>query len=194
MSKTLAIVVATVALAGCGTTRLVNSDVNTFGAWPDGRAPASFVFERLPSQEARAPEQEQLEAAALPALEHAGFKQVSSGAADVMVQVAARTLHFDRIDPFYDPFWRGNAFYYNRWRGAGLGLGLGAHYGTPYYVNEVSLLIRDGKSKQVLYETRAQNDGRGSDEGVRMALFEAALKDFPRTAISPRRVTVEVPR
>ena len=194
-------------LTGCASTRLIDSDVNSFGAWPAGRAPATFAFERLPSQQARPEQQAQLEAAALPALEQVGFRFVaapssSSGAAsagspDVLVQVAARTLRYDG-GWNGDPFWPGGAFYrggIGRWRGGGsLGLYGARGWSPTYYLNEVSLLIRDGRTQQVLYETRAQHDGVWFDAGVRAALFDAALQDFPRPALSPRRVTVEIPR
>jgi hypothetical protein len=64
----------------------------------------------------------------------------------------------------------------------------------PYYVRDVVVLIRDARTQQVLYETRARHDGRWADEAVRATLFEAAMKDFPRPALSPRRVRIEIPR
>jgi hypothetical protein len=179
-------------LFGCSTTRLIDSDVSSFGSWPAGRAPSSFAFERLPSQQAQEQEQDRLEAAALPALEHAGFKAID-GTADVRVQVALRTLTYRR-GPYnagvYDPYWPGSPLYRDHWHGAGFGWPLAA----PRYINEVSLLIRDSKTQQVVYETRAQSDAPGADATLLRALFEAALKDFPHAAISPRRVTVEAPR
>ena len=195
-------------LTGCASTRLIDSDVNSFGAWPAGRAPATFAFERLPSQQAQPEQQAQLEAAALPALEQAGFRFVAaalssvgaasvSGTPDVLIQVAARTLRYDG-GWNGDPFWPGGAFYrggVGRWRGGGsFGLYGARGWSPTYYLNEISLLIRDARSQQVLYETRAQNDGVWFDAAVRAALFDAALKDFPRQALSPRRVTVEIPR
>ena len=183
-------------MTGCASTRLLDSDVNSFGNWPAGRAPATFAFERLPSQQAQPGQQAQIEAAALPALEQAGFRPASS-APDVLVQVAARTLRYDG-GWNGDPFWPGGAFYrggVGRWRGGGsFGLYGVRGWSPTYYLNDVSLLIRDARSQQVLYETRAQNDGVWFDAAVRAALFDAALKDFPHLAISPRRVTVEIPR
>ena len=192
IKEALVVLALGVALLGCGTTRLIDADVSTFGSWPAGRVPGSFTFERLPSQQAQAQQQQELEAAALPALEQAGFKAVDSGG-DALVQVASRTLRYERgpYDAgFYEPYWRANASYLHRWRGVGFGWSLHA----PYYVNEVSLLIRDSKTQQVVYEARAQSDGPWAEEGLMRALFEAALKDFPHTAVSPRRVSVEAQR
>ena len=182
-------------LAGCASTRLIESDVASSGAWPAGRAPASFAFERLPSQQAQPEQQDRLEAAALPALERAGFRATASpgGQPDALVQVAARTFNVDGIWSA-NPYWPGGGAFYRggRWRG-GPGFYGGSAWAPGYYVNEVSLLIRDARTQQLLYETRAQNDGVWFDDAVRAALFDAALKDFPRPALSPRRVTVEIP-
>lgn len=195
-------------MTGCASTRLLDSDVSSFGTWPAGRVPATFAFERLPSQQAQPQQQAQLEAAALPALEQAGFRPAAapspstglapaSNVPDVLVQVAARTLRYDG-GWNGDPFWPGGAFYrggVGRWRGGGsFGLYGVRGWSPTYYLNEVSLLIRDARTQQVLYETRAQNDGVWFDAAVRAALFDAALRDFPRPALSPRRVTVEIPR
>ncbi|MDH3460720.1 MAG: hypothetical protein OEM00_07020, partial [Burkholderiaceae bacterium] len=79
IKEALVVLALGVALLGCGTTRLIDADVSTFGSWPAGRVPGSFTFERLPSQQAQAQQQQELEAAALPALEQAGFKAVDSG-------------------------------------------------------------------------------------------------------------------
>ena len=200
--KTLALLALAALLSGCASTRL-DASVHTVGAWPEGRAPGRFAFERLPSQEAHANEQDRLEAAVLPAIELAGFRPAGSEPADVLVQVAERTLQAQGgyPDPLFGPYGMGNAFYPGRWRGAGWGAGwgpgwgwgYGAGYAVPYYLVEVSVLILDARSKKPLYESRALSDGAGSDERTRAALFAAALKDFPYTAVSPRRVTVELP-
>jgi hypothetical protein len=189
-------------LGGCAATRL-DADVRTVGAWPAGRAPGSFAFERLPSQQAQAADQDKLEASALPALFQAGFKPAQREPADVLVQVAARTGQgqwWAYPDPFYGPFGGGVGLYAGRGRGAGWGYGGGWGWGYPgpwgytYFVYEVSLLILDARSHQALYETRAQSDGAWPDEGSWAALFAAALKDFPYAAVSPRRVTIDLPK
>ncbi len=189
-------------LSGCASTRL-DANVHTLGTWPQGRAPGTFAFERLPSQQARADEQARLEAAAQPALERAGFKPAGSEPADVLVQLADRSIQGWMADPFLNP-WMGMPWYGARWRGAawgggwgpwgpgwGWGYGMGA---VPVNWTEVSVLILDARSKQALYESRAQSDGSWPDERTRAALFAAALNDFPYTAVSPRRVTVELPQ
>jgi hypothetical protein len=55
------------------------------------------------------------------------------------------------------------------------------------------VLIRDRKSNQALYETHARYTSSWTSEAVLPALFEAALKDFPQPALSPRPVVVMLP-
>jgi len=194
--RSLCLLLLAAALGGCAATRL-DAEVRSAGVWPAGRAPGSFAFERLPSQQAQAKDQDRLEASALPALVQAGFKPMHDEPADVLVQVAARTGQgqwWAYPDPFYGPFGGGVGLYAGRWRGAGWGWGYPGPWGYTYYVCEVSLLILDGLSHQALYETRAQSDGAWPDEGSWAALFAAALKDFPYAAVSPRRVTIDLPK
>ena len=200
MTRLLALLGLVALLAGCASTRL-DANVHTTAVWPDGRAPVSFAFERLPSQEIHPQEQDRLEAAALPAIVRAGFKRAQTTAADVQIQVAARTVQTLGPDPFYAA-WPGAGLYGGRWRGVGFGgyggygwgWGAGYPYGATYTVREVSLLILDGQGKKLLYEARAQSDNSAADDEVFRALFAAALIDFPRLAISPRRVTVDLSR
>lgn len=190
--RAAALAVAATTLAGCAAMNRLNNDVSTYSQWPAGRAPGSYAFERLPSQQARAEAQQRLEDAARPALEMAGFTPAADPQqADFVVQVGARVNAY--ASPWDDPFyWRGSVFWGRRsfW-GPGWGLGMG--YTGPDYEREVAVLIRDRKSGQPLYEARASNDGASpSIESLLPAMFEAAMKDFPHTGINPRKVTTEI--
>jgi Domain of unknown function (DUF4136) len=200
MLQRVAPIAIAAAVAGCAGMNMVSSDVSSFGEWPAGRAPGSYVFERLPSQQARAEQQAALELAARGALEKAGFTAVAdAAAADVTVQLTAQVQRVDRSTPFADPFYWGFAGWGGRpywrspfWYGGGYG-GWGA-YENPYYERNVAVLIRDRASGKALYESRANSDGV-SVGGTPMlaAMFDAALKDFPRPALSPRQVTTPLP-
>jgi hypothetical protein len=185
------LLVALLLLGGCAGLRSVDSDVNSYSHWPAGRQPASYFFERLPSQQANPQQQEALEAAARDALAQAGFTEAADAAsADVSVQVSARVTRQD-YGLYDDPFaWRGSLWYgrgFGHWWGPGFGLS----YQSPRYEREVALLMRDRKTGEVLYETRANNEGlSGGDSETLAAMFAAALKDFPQTAVNPRRVTI----
>jgi hypothetical protein len=62
---------------------------------------------------------------------------------------------------------------------------------TPRYEREVAVLMRDRRTGQVLYETRASNESLSGGDGTTFAaMFEAALKDFPQPAVNPRRVSI----
>lgn len=182
-------------LAGCAGLNVVESDVSTYSQWPLERKPATYAFERLPSQQARPEEQAALEATARPALEAAGFKEAPDAqSADVTVQVGERTSRADR-SPYDDPFlWRGG-LYYSRWGRPYWGPSFALSYESPRYDRDVAVLIRDRKSNQPLYEARASNDGPTSGGKLLMgALFMAAMKDFPYNGINPRRVSVQLPK
>jgi hypothetical protein len=182
------------ALTGCAGIRTIDSDVTSYSQWPAGRKPASYAYERLPSQQAQAQLQETLEAAARDALAQAGFVEAANPAdAEVSVQVGARV---NRYAPWDDPFWGHAGFGFGRSHRFGWwGPGMGMNYEPPRYEREVGVLMRDRKTGQVLYEARASNESlSGADSATFAAMFEAALKDFPQPAVNPRRVSVPLPK
>ncbi len=193
------------ALSGCAAMNQLSSEVSTFNQWPAGRAPASYAFDRLPSQQANADAQKTLEDAAARALQAAGFTPAADGkTADVTVQLGARVNIQDR-SPFEDPFWwrgglyRGYSIRGFRSDGFGLGYGFGrSFYGPPSFEREVALLLRDKKTGDALYEARAVNDGASpSMNSLLTAMFDATLQGFPANSTgtaAPRRVTTLITR
>ena len=190
-----------VALGGCATLRQIDSDVSTYNQWPAERKPASYTFERLPSQQARPEQQQKLEDAARRAVEAAGFTRAAEASdADVTIQVGARAPPAERW-VYDDPFWWRGGLYTHRRRGyhpahwgfgGGFG-GFGAPLPSPSYEREVVVLIRDRKTGQPLYEAQAANGGASASiSSLLPALYEAALKDFPHAGVNPRRVSVEL--
>jgi len=123
----LAVLLALVLLGGCASVRSLSSDVSSFSHWPTERRPTTYAFERLPSQQVRPEQQQQLEDAARSAVEAAGFAPAGDPkGADVTVQVGVRVTALDR-SPFYDPFWYGPR----------LSIGFGWGYGYPRYGGHV---------------------------------------------------------
>ena len=191
-----------IALGGCAGMRSIDSDVSTYSRWPAERKPATYAFERLPSQQARPEQQQRLEDAARSAVEAAGFAPAGDPkGADVTVQVGARITAYDR-SPFDDPLWYGpygpwpRPFYYGRygrpygpywgpWGSAYWGYGYG--YGwSPYYEREAGVLIRDKRSGEPLYEARASSQGQTTGETTILpALFIAATKSAGSTVVRP---------
>ena len=191
-SAALAALASAALLAACGTLAQLGADVSSFGDWPASRAPGSYAFERLPSQQAQADQADLLEAAALPALAAAGFAPVAPGAQpDVLVQLGARVNRSER-SPWDDPLWWGGGFggwRHGPWRGPNWGASLRLE--NQRYEREVALLIRDRVSGKPLFESRAHNEGFDSRATpVLKPLFAAALLDFPKVGLNPRRVQV----
>ena len=197
MFRLLTAAVVAVALGGCAAFNNLSNEVSTYGAWPAERQPASFVFERLPSQQAHPERRQQLEDAARGALEAAGFRAAADpNDAQYLVQVGARVTSNDPWI-YNDPlFWRGAGFRgpwrFNRgyW---GPGWGWNYPYESQSFEREVALLIRDRRTGQLLYEARANNNGPSpSIDYLLPAMFEAALKDFPNVSPAPRNVTTQI--
>ena len=182
-------------LAGCASVSSVTSDVASFGDWPAGRPSGSYAFERLPSQQGQADEAAALEKAAAGALAKAGFTPAAAGQEpEVLVQLGARFTQTLRA-PWDDPLWWGGGF--GRFRHgpwAGPSWSLSWRYQPPVYQHEVAVLLRDRASGKPLFEARASNDGTSrADAATVAAMFEAALMDFPKLGLNPRRVTVALP-
>ena len=183
---------AALLLAGCAALQQLSAEVSTFGAWPPGRSAGSYAFERLPSQQTRADDMQQLEDAAAPALARAGFQPVAAGAQpDVLVQVGVRVSRADR-SPWDDPLWWHGGFGLWRpgpWRGPVWG---GSWRGEPpRYDREVALLLRDRATGAPLFEARASSESFQRSAGTALQpLFTAALVDFPATGVNPRQVVV----
>jgi len=195
MSKTLSLLITAVALAGCASMNSLTSEVSSFSQWPAERKPGSYAFERLPSQQSQPERQQLLEDSARPALEAAGFTPAAEGSAsEYVVQLGARVNATERYY-YEDPFWWQGGLYYHRFSRPYIGSGIGFGFGIPStsYEREVALLIRDRKSGQPLFETRASNDGGSpSINSLLPAMYEAAMKDFPHGGVNPRRVTTEI--
>ena len=205
--RTAASLIAAAALAGCASLYNLDADVSSYSRWPAGRAPSTYAFERLPSQQAQPQQTQMLEDAARPALDRAGLTAAPEGAVpDVTVQLGARIIETDR-SPFDDPFWYGGRgiwhrpFVYGRYGHPFWGPGW--HHGGmwdpsldfPTYEREVAILVRDKRTGEALYEARAESQGPTSGvTTILPAMFVAAMRDFPSgSAENPHRVTVELP-
>lgn len=186
-------------LAGCSGMRIVDSDVtaySTIGAV----MPANFTyrFERLPSQERAGEPQSRIEAMAEQSLARVGPRR-NDASPRYSVLVGARVQATDR-DPWGSPWqpWgfmghqpvvtrSGQVVYVPTFPSSGPPL--------PWYEREVSIVIRELSTGQVVYETRASHSGRWSDTGNLLpVMFDAALRGFPSAPPGPVRVNIEIPR
>jgi Domain of unknown function (DUF4136) len=185
-------------MTGCASTRLVDSDVTAFSAWTSAPpAPGtSYRFERLPSQQAN-PQQDQLEALAQTSLARVGMVRAEA-AAPFTVQVVAGTQRVERLfdDGFLlgGPGLYGGPFGYGPYGGGPFGSPF-SRFGELYYTREVRLQMRDLRSNQVVFESRALHDGPWSDSwNVYPAMLDAALAGFPQPVPGRRRIDVQIGR
>ena len=197
--RTLMPLMASLLLTACSGMRIVDTDVSNFPGPAAQTIPqaAAYRFERLPSQQAQAQQSAALEALAQTALERAGLRRDDANA-QYSVQLGLRMFR-DPQAPWDDPrYLQGIAVpaYVNMQYGMLMRHpSLSLQFDFPYYRREVTIVVRRLTDAQVVFETRAQHDGRWSDDAaVLPAIFQAALQGFPNTVAGTRRVVVEIPR
>ena len=184
-------------LSACATgPRTVDAQVRTVAAQPPGAAvlnQAHYRFDRVPPA-AGQPASDKLEAMAQAALARVGLQRDDAGAA-ISVQVGATSGAY-WADGWGRPLGWGPRMSLGMGFGRGGALGWGMGWplddpSVPVYVSEVSLLMRDLRTGQIVYDTRARHDGPWSDtDNILPALFAAALEGFPNPAQTERPVGV----
>ena len=190
-------------LTGCASMRLIDSDVVSVADVPPGLSlqGAKYRFERLPSQ-VHNPEAGLAEQQAQAAMTAVGLVR-DDAAASLSVMVGFSGTQY-QADPWGRPLGPGWIPYgsiavgsgFGRNFGSHVGLGVGMRFPPPtQYRREVSVVMRDLKSGQVVYETRASHAGPWSDSvPIFATLFQAALANFPNPPAGPHRVNIELPR
>lgn len=189
-------------MTGCAGVRLVDTDVTAFPKWtaaPPGPG-TTYRFERLPSQQNLAAQQDAVEADARAALAKVGM-ELNPPVARFSVQVVSTTQIIERGYPGFDGGFGGffggpSVFLGGGDRGAGFGLSFPMRFPEPtYFRRELSVLMRELVTQQVVFETRALHDGLWSDtQAVLPAMMDAALRGFPEPPPGTRRINVEIPR
>jgi len=187
-------------LTGCAGMRVVDSQVLAVANVPAGLQlqGARYRFERLPSQvnnpEAGLAEQQAEQALAAAGLVH------DDAQAQLSVLVGFQGTQY-LADPWGYPYpYPGPYGSISVGRGApwgsGVGFGMGMRFPPPtHYRREVSLILRDLQSGQVVYETRASHDGPWNDSVTIFGiLFKAAMANFPHPPAGMQRVNIEIPR
>ena len=207
MKRAFAVILSIAAMAvlmtGCSTVRVVDSDVTAFYNW-NGPPPAPgtpYRFERLPSQQAAGSAQDHVEGLARTALAKVGM-ELNPPAARYSVQITANTQIVDRGPYGYSPYggfgFGSGVFVGGGNRGASVGLSFpigGGIAEPPYFKRDLSLVMRDLRTNQVSFETRALHDGVWGDTlAVLPAMLDSALRGFPQPPAGTRRINVEIPR
>ena len=185
-------------LAGCAGPQRVENNVTAFHTWqaaPPGPG-TPYRFERLPSQQVSAAYQDRVEDAARIALGKVGMELRPAAARySVQVGVTAQLIQapygsgYDGFGGF--GFGGPGVFLGGGNRGAAFGLSFPFGYPapSPYYHRNLTLLIRDIGSQQIVFETRASNDSIAGETPVLLAaMLDAALLGFPQPPAGPRRI------
>lgn len=178
-------------LTGCSTVREVNSTVQSYSSLAAVPTPATYRLETLPSQQGQM-NFPAIEAQAQQALARVGLTRDDSRAS-LVVQISA-TARYARDYaswPYYDPW--GPRWGFGMGYGRGMGFGFGGNMmfdGPPLeYYRAVSLVMRDIKTQQIVYETSAQRqDVWTNDPAIFGILFDAALTGFPKPPQGARNV------
>ena len=195
MGKVFITLLASVLLSGCAGLYRLNNAVSTYSQWPAESKPASYAFERLPSQQTRPEQQQRLEDAARHAIEGAGFTPATDPSrAEFTIQLGAR-VNANDTSLYDDPFWWHGGLHSHR-AGASFGLmGFGWIPSSPTYERQIALLIRNRQTGQSLFEAHATNDGNSPSLGpLLQAMFDAAMTDFPHGGVNPRQIVTYIDR
>jgi len=195
---------ALLALGGCAAPRMIDSDVQSFVRGDPPARPASYRFERLPSQTDAAQDQlEALAAAALAKVDLTAAPLVSGAIAGTAaaapsaryaVQVSAQINAI--VSPYNAPrmgFFLGHR--QDRHLGSHGGFGsFGLSLEPSWYRHSVHVLLRDSQAGQPVFESSASFDGPWTDSGNLLpVILDAALQGYPNPAAGPRKVVIELP-
>ena len=197
VARLAAVLFAVLGLAGCASgPRIVAAEVRANAAQGPGAALLQAVHYRFEPQPpvAGQPAPAQIEALAQAALARVGAVRDDANAR-VSVQAHA-SVYAGWTSTWAEPSNASIALGFGTgWRGGGVGFGFGGPLwwddSVPIYISEVSLVMRDLQSGQIVYDTRARHDGTWSNTpAVLAALFAAALQGYPAPPIVPHRVDV----
>jgi hypothetical protein len=212
----LALIATSMALlSGCSTLRNIESKVQTSVQWPTSTGVPTQAFyrlERLPA-DINNLQAGWAEIELQPALAALGWTRndvnaqysvwIGVRAAEYEVDMRGRLARGPWLNHFHMNI--GNAY---RPRGVGVGMGWTFSSGSPFnigmrpdlieppiYVREVSIIVRDLKTSQVVYQTTATHDGPWSDhQNIWRTMIPAALQGFPNPAQTTRSVVTPIAR
>jgi hypothetical protein len=183
----------TLLLTACGMPRMIDSQVQSFvgpSTAAGATAPASYRFERLPSQQSQA--QDQVEAMAQTALQEVGLHLATApdAAPRYSVQVQAQVVPIQvaprrpvrTVAPFVNA------------DGAPVYSPLLFLSEPPWYLHTAHFVLRDLASGQIAFETTGRFEGPWSDSlTLWPVVMRAALQGYPNPPPGVRTVTIELP-
>lgn len=182
---------ATVVLSGCATSRNIDSEVRSFSGPTPIASGATYRFERLPSQDAKA--LEVIEAIAQKVLSAKSLVRADDKPSySVQVRLDAEILVPDVMtrwanSPFPDRIVLAPDG--SLWRQVRRPL-----LDPTWYRHSLQFVMRDLVNGNVAYEARAVHESPWSDTPNLIApLMEAALSNFPGSEPKPKTITVVLP-
>ena len=170
-------------LGGCASSRVIDSEVRSFSGNVAPATPATYSFDRLPSQSG--------EALASTALADVGLTQ-SDSSPQYLAQISATVEQIVRtpVRPPFAPFGISGFWGFHH---PPVGFGMNWAMEPPWSRYIVQIVLRDSGSKQVVFESAAQHIGPWSDAtNILPAVLRAALRDYPNPAPQGTTVRVEV--
>ena len=188
----LVLLCLTLGLGACASTRVIDSEVRSFAGNVAPATPATYRFDRLPSQQSpdtRAQAvQERLETLAGVALADVGLTQSDSNP-QYLAQISATVEQMARTPVV--PSWGLGGFWGLHHPPVGFGMNWAMEPPWSRYVMQI--VLREASSKQVVFESAAQHIGPWSDSAnILPAVLRAALRDYPNPAPQGTTVRVEV--
>lgn len=194
---TVLLLCASALLAGCAGPRLVESDVSSYSTMHRLPSPPTYRIDLLPSQQSQltvfGPIREQAEQA----LARAGLTR-DDARPSLLVELGAEGgLAVPAYWPYYgDPFYGrfGWGMGFGGWhRHAGFGMGWMMDAPPTLYHRQVSIVMRDAGTRQVVFESSAvYEEVWTSDPFIYGVLFDQALSGFPTPPSGLRKVRTEI--
>ncbi|MBN9366673.1 MAG: DUF4136 domain-containing protein [Comamonadaceae bacterium] len=191
---TLFLALAAALLAGCASTRAVDSAVQSYSTLTALPAPSTYRLELLPSQKAEAASFSAIEAQAQQSLQKVGLQRDDQNGS-LIVQIGAQARYTNPEYWPYGPYGRPWAW---GWGGGHRGWAMGGTWmmdrpPTLQY-RAVSIVMRDAQTQKIVYETSASYEEVWSNDALIFGvLFDAALTGFPQPPAGGRQIRTEIP-
>ena len=189
---TLFLALAAALLAGCASTRAVDSAVQSYSTLTALPTPPTYRLELLPSQKAEAGSFSAIEAQAQESLQKVGLQR-DDQTGGLIVQIGAQARYTSPEYWPYGPYGRPWAWGWGH-RGWAMGGGWMMDRPPTLQYRAVSIVMRDAQTQKIVYETSASYEEVWSNDALIFGvLFDAALTGFPQPPAGARQIRTEIP-
>ena len=179
-------------LAGCASTRAVDSAVQSYSTFTALPTPFTYRLELLPSQKAEAASFSAIEAQAQESLQKVGLQR-DDQTGGLIVQIGAQARYTSPEYWPYGPYGRPWAWGWGH-RGWAMGGGWMMDRPPTLQYRAVSIVMRDAQTQKIVYETSASYEEVWSNDALIFGvLFDAALTGFPQPPAGARQIRTEIP-